>query len=475
MCYEKCNNAEEFINNEEIIKSINFATENKSNEKLINNVIEKAKNLKGLNHKEALLLLMCDIEEKNSEIFNLAKKIKEEIYGNRIVLFAPLYISNYCTNSCVYCPYCINNKTTVRKKLTQKEIENEVKAIINMGHKRLALEAGEDYENCSLDYIMQSIDTIYNTAGKNKNNKIRRINVNIAATTVENYRKLKEKNIGTYILFQETYNKRLYEKFHPTGPKSNYSYHTTAMDRALKAGIDDIGCGVLFGLCDYKYDFTALLMHKEHLEATFKIGPHTISIPRIKAANEIDLKQFENAVDDRTFLKIIACFRIAVPYTGIIISTRESEAIRKEGLNIGVSQISGGSLTSIGGYSRNEDEYIKNSAQFETSDKRTLDEIVKWLLKLKYVPSFCTACYRQQRVGTKFMNFSKSGEIKNFCTPNAILSLKEYLEDFATNITKELGIKLIEEEIKNIKNELVKNETIKYIKDIENNRRDIFF
>lgn len=463
----------EFIDDIKIKEAIEYATKNKNNKELINKVLEEAEKIKGLNYEQALLLLLCELEEENKKIFELAKKIKNLIYGKRIVLFAPLYISNYCVNGCTYCPYCYLKKTTNRIKLTQEEIEKETIELFKMGHKRIALETGEDNINCPIEYVLESIDTIYNTKYKGKPT-IRRINVNIAATTIENYKKLKERNIGTYVLFQETYNKENYKKFHPFGPKSDYSYHTTAMDRALKAGIDDIGCGVLFGLSDYKYDFTALLMHKEHLEKVYNIGPHTISVPRIKPANEIDLNKFENIIDDKTFLKIIACFRIAVPYTGIIISTRETKEIREIALNLGVSQISGGSLTSVGGYYNSKK--AKNSKQFETSDKRPLDEIINWLLKLEYIPSFCTACYREKRVGEKFMKLSKSMQIKNFCTPNALLTLKEYLKNFALKETKQIGENLIEKEVNKIENEEIKKNTIKFLKEIEKNEKeDIFF
>ena len=469
----KSEKAEEFIEDLEIKKAIDFAEKNKTNKELINSIIEKATKCDGLNHKEALLLLLCELEEENLEIFKLAEKIKNLVYGKRIVLFAPLYISNYCVNGCTYCPYCFKNTTTARRKLTQDEIEKETMALIKMGHKRIALETGEDEKNCPIEYILESIETIYNTKTENNNQTIRRINVNIAATTIENYRKLKEKNIGTYVLFQETYNKKDYEKYHPTGPKSNYSYHTTAMDRALKAKIDDIGCGVLFGLSNFKYDFTALLMHKEHLEEVYNIGPHTISVPRIKKATEVDVSKYENSVDDRTFLKLIACFRIAVPYTGIIISTRETKEIREKALKLGVSQISAASLTSVGGYF-NQDK-AKNSSQFETSDKRSLDEVIRWLLSLNYIPSFCTGCYRKKRVGENFMNLSKTNEIKNFCTPNALLTLKEYLLKFSSTETRKIGENLIEKELENIENKKTRKKTIEFLKEIEQNQKEDIF
>ncbi|MEE0830462.1 MAG: [FeFe] hydrogenase H-cluster radical SAM maturase HydG, partial [Longicatena sp.] len=423
-------------------------------------------------HREAALLLECDIEEENERMFALAKKIKEKFYGNRIVMFAPLYLSNYCVNGCVYCPYHYKNKTICRKKLTQEEIKAEVIALQDMGHKRLALETGEDPVNCPLEYVLESIKTIYSI--QHKNGAIRRVNVNIAATTVENYRKLKEAGIGTYILFQETYHKENYEALHPTGPKSNYAYHTEAMDRAMEGGIDDVGCGVLFGLNLYKYDFVGLLMHAEHLEAAYGCGPHTISVPRICPADDINPDDFTNAISDEIFMKIVAVLRIAVPYTGMIISTRESKKTREKVLDLGISQISGGSRTSVGGYVE-EELPEENSAQFDTSDRRTLDEIVQWLLELGYLPSFCTACYREGRTGDRFMSLLKSGQIANCCHPNALLTLNEYLDDYASPACKELGKAMIEKETDNIPNPKARETCIKYLKAIDDGSRDFRF
>ena len=474
MCFIKSENAEDFINDEEIKETIEFAELNKNNKDLINETIKKAEKIKGLSHKEALLLLLCELEEENLKIFKLAEKIKNLIYGKRIVLFAPLYISNFCVNGCSYCPYCFEKNKIKRVKLTQEEIKEQVKILSEMGHKRIALEAGEDNKNCSMEYVLNSIESIYSVKDENNEQAIRRINVNIAATTEENYKKLKLKNIGTYVLFQETYNKKSYEKFHPFGPKSNYEFHTTAIDRAIKAGLYDVGLGILLGLENYKYDFTGLLMHKEHLEANFKIGPHTISVPRIKPANEIDVNNFKNIVPDEIFLKIVACFRIAAPYTGIIMSTRENEKIRKRSLEVGVSQISAGSSTGVGGYSKKEK--FKNSEQFETSDKRSLNEVIKWLLKLGHIPSFCTACYRKNRIGESFMEFSKSGEIKKFCTPNALLTLQEFLQNFADNETKKLGENLILKEFENLKETKIKKNATKFLEEIKNKeKQDLFF
>ena len=465
--------AEEFINHEEILATLNYAEENKHNEVLITELIEKAKLRKGLSHREASVLLACDIEEKNQEIYALAEQIKKDFYGNRIVMFAPLYLSNYCINGCTYCPYHMKNKHIARKKLTQEEIRKEVIALQDMGHKRLALEAGEDPVNNPIEYILECINTIYSI--KHKNGAIRRVNVNIAATTVENYRKLKEAGIGTYILFQETYHKESYLELHPTGPKHDYDYHTEAMDRAMEGGIDDVGIGVLFGLDKYRYEFAGLLMHAEHLETVWGVGPHTISVPRLRHADDIDADAFDNGIDDDIFAKLVACIRIAVPYTGMIISTRESQKCRERVLHLGVSQISGGSKTSVGGYAEPEPEEDK-SEQFDVSDTRTLDEIVKWLMELGYFPSFCTAGYREGRTGDRFMSLCKSGQIQNCCQPNALMTLKEYLMDYASPETKKIGEKLISEEINHIPNEKVRKIVIDNLKAIEeDNRRDFRF
>ena len=419
-----------------------------------------------------MVLLDCDIEEKNQEIYALAEQIKKDFYGNRIVMFAPLYLSNYCVNGCVYCPYHAKNKHISRKKLTQEEIRKEVTALQDMGHKRLALETGEDPVNNPIEYVLESIKTIYSI--KHKNGAIRRVNVNIAATTVENYRKLKEAGIGTYILFQETYHKESYEKLHPTGPKHNYAYHTEAMDRAMEGGIDDVGIGVLFGLELYRYEFAGLLMHAEHLETVHGVGPHTISVPRIRRADDIDPDTFDNGIDDDIFAKIVACIRISVPYTGMIVSTRESQTCRERVLHLGVSQISGGSRTSVGGYVEPEEE-DDNSAQFDVSDNRSLDEVVNWLMRLGYIPSFCTACYREGRTGDRFMSLCKSGQIQNCCHPNALMTLKEYLMDYASEDTREIGLKLIEKEIPNVPREKTREILERHLKEIEEGQRDFRF
>lgn len=464
--------AEEFISDEEIKQTLAYADANKDNEELIDWILEKARLQKGLDHREASVLLACEIPEKNEELYKLARKIKEDYYGNRIVLFAPLYLSNYCVNGCVYCPYHLKNKHIGRKKLTQDEIKREVIALQDMGHKRLAIEAGEDPVNNPIEYILESIKTIYSI--KHKNGAIRRVNVNIAATTVENYRRLKEAGIGTYILFQETYHKESYEQLHPTGPKHDYAYHTEAMDRAMEGGIDDVGLGVLFGLEMYRYEFAGLLMHAEHLEAVHGVGPHTISVPRLKRADDIDPDDFDNGISDEIFAKICALIRVAVPYTGMIISTRESQQVREKVLPLGVSQISGASRTSVGGYAETETEE-ENSAQFDVSDNRTLDEVVNWLMKLGHLPSFCTACYREGRTGDRFMALCKSKQILNCCHPNALMTLKEYLEDYASPETKEIGMEMIEKELEKITNPIVKQKASDYIHDIAEGARDFRF
>ena len=464
--------AEEFISDEEIRATLAYADENKDNLALVDEILAKARELKGLTHREASVLLACENQEKIEEMYKLAEQIKKDFYGNRIVMFAPLYLSNYCVNGCVYCPYHHQNKCITRKKLTQDEIRKEVIALQDMGHKRLAIEAGEDPVNNPIEYILESIKTIYDI--KHKNGAIRRVNVNIAATTVENYKKLADAGIGTYILFQETYHKESYEQLHPTGPKHNYAYHTEAMDRAMEGGIDDVGLGVLFGLELYRYEFAGLLMHAEHLEAVHGVGPHTISVPRIKRAQDIDPSTFDNSISDDIFAKICALIRISVPYTGMIISTRESKEVRERVLHLGVSQISGASRTSVGGYAEPipEDE---ETSQFDVSDNRTLDEVVNWLIKLGYIPSFCTACYREGRTGDRFMDLCKSKQIQNCCHPNALMTLKEYLMDYASLDTKIVGTDLILRELQNIPNDKVRKIVIQRLKEIRNGARDFRF
>ncbi|MBQ8058058.1 MAG: [Ruminococcus sp.] len=472
--------AEEFINDQEILDTLEYAEKNKNNVELIDEILEKARPKKtatgytcsGLTHREASVLLACEIPEKIEEIYQIAEEIKLAFYGNRIVMFAPLYLSNYCVNGCVYCPYHLKNKRIPRKKLTQEEVKAEVIALQDMGHKRLAIESGEDPVNNPIEYILECIKTIYSV--HHKNGDIRRVNVNIAATTVENYRKLKDAGIGTYILFQETYHKESYLKLHPTGPKHDYDYHTEAMDRAMQGGIDDVGLGVLFGLELYKYEFAGLIMHAEHLEAVHGVGPHTISVPRIKRADDIDPDAFDNSISDEIFAKITACIRLAVPYTGMIISTRESEEVRSKLLRLGISQVSGGSRTSVGGYT----ETIRptDTEQFDVSDQRTLDEVVRWLMENGHIPSFCTACYREGRTGDRFMSLCKSGQILNCCHPNALMTLTEYLEDYASEETKKIGYELVKKELMRIPKDRVREIAEANIDDIMNsNRRDFRF
>ncbi len=467
----KSPHAEEFINDDEIRATLQYADEHKNNRALVDSILEKAKACKGLSHREALILLDCELEDEVHKIFELAKEIKKKFYGNRIVMFAPLYLSNYCVNGCTYCPYHLKNTHIARKKLTQDEIRAEVIALQDMGHKRLALETGEHPLMNPIEYVLESIQTIYSI--KHKNGAIRRVNVNIAATTVENYRKLKDAGIGTYILFQETYNKKNYEELHPTGPKHDYAWHTEAMDRAMDGGIDDVGCGVLYGLSTYRYDFVGQLMHAEHLEAAKGVGPHTISVPRIRPADDIDADTFSNSISDDIFERLVAVLRIAVPYTGIIISTRESQKARERVLAVGVSQISGGSRTSVGGYTT--EERHDETAQFDVNDTRTLDQVVNWLLSLGYIPSFCTACYREGRTGDRFMKLVKSGQIANCCQPNALMTLKEYLEDYASPETRASGETVIQEELRHVTNENVRRIAAERLGEIHDGRRDFRF
>ena len=471
--------ADEFIDHQEILDTLAYADANKNNRELVESLLEKARprwtngqlHCTGLTHREASVLLACEDPELTQKMFTLAEEIKKAFYGNRIVIFAPLYLSNYCINGCVYCPYHSINKNIPRKKLNQEEVKRQVIALQDMGHKRLALEAGEDPFHNPIEYILECIRTIYSI--KHKNGAIRRVNVNIAATTVENYRKLKEAGIGTYILFQETYHKESYLKLHPFGPKHDYNYHTEAMDRAMEGGIDDVGLGVLFGLELYRYEFAGLLMHAEHLEAVHGVGPHTISVPRIKKADDIDPSVFDNGISDEIFEKLIALIRISVPYTGMIISTRESQQVRARALHLGISQISGASRTSVGGY--DEPERPHDTEQFDVSDQRTLDEVIAWLMDMGFIPSFCTACYRAGRTGDRFMSLCKSGQIQNCCHPNALMTLKEYLVDYASEATRKQGDAMIAGEIPTIPNEKVRNALAQYLERIEKGERDFRF
>ena len=463
--------ADEFIDHAEVLETLEEAARECGNRERVLAILEKAALCKGLSHREAAILMDCDDPVLEEKLFALASEIKHQFYGNRIVLFAPLYLSNYCINGCVYCPYHAKNRTIPRKKLTQEEIAEEVRALIRIGHKRLAVEAGEDPRHNPLEYILDSIRTIYSV--KEGGNSIRRVNVNIAATDVESYRKLKQAGIGTYILFQETYNRAQYEKLHPTGPKSNYEWHTEAMDRAQEGGCDDVGVGVLFGLNGYRYELTALLMHAEHLEARFGVGPHTISMPRICPADDVSLESFPDALPDAIFRKLVAVLRVAVPYTGMIISTRESARMREQLLHCGVSQISGGSRTSVGGYTT--EERHDETAQFDVADTRPLDDVVRWLLEQHHIPSFCTACYREGRTGDRFMALCKSGKISYCCTPNALMTLKEYLMDYASPATREEGERMIAKSLTDIPEGRIREIAIERLKRIENGERDFRF
>ena len=464
--------ADEFIHDGEIMATLEYAKQHRNDMAMVDEILARAAERKGLSHRDAAVLLECDDPAIIERIFKLAREIKQHIYGNRIVMFAPLYLSNYCINGCVYCPYHAKNRTIPRRKLTQEEIRREVIALQDMGHKRLALETGEHPTKNPIEYVLESINTIYSI--HHKNGAIRRVNVNIAATTVENYRLLKDAGIGTYILFEETYNRKTYEALHPTGPKSDWAYHTEAMDRAMQGGIDDVGIGALFGLCNYRYDFVGLLMHAEHLEACYGVGPHTISVPRIRPADDIDPADFPDAVTAEVFRRIVAVLRIAVPYTGMIVSTRESQRSRELVLDVGVSQLSGGSRTSVGGYAEGIED-AEESAQFDISDNRTLDDIVGWLLELGYIPSFCTACYREGRTGDRFMSLAKRGLIGNCCAPNALFTLREYLEDYASPRTRELAEQMINRQIPLIPSDKVRNITIENLKKIAEGKRDFRF
>ena len=464
--------AEEFIHDGEIRATLEYAREHRADKALIEEILKKAEQGNGISHREAAVLIEVEDKEIEERMYAIARNLKERIYGNRIVMFAPLYLSNHCVNGCVYCPYHAQNRTIPRRKLTQEEIRREVIALQDMGHKRLALETGEHPKLSPIEYVLESIDTIYSI--HHKNGAIRRVNVNIAATTVENYTRLKDAGIGTYILFEETYDREAYEKLHPTGPKSDWAYHTEAMDRAMLGGIDDVGVGALFGLSNYRYDVVGILMHAEHLEARFGVGPHTISVPRIRPADDIDPKDFPNAVTDEVFRRIVAVLRLAVPYTGMIVSTRESQRSRELVLDVGISQLSGGSKTSVGGYAEGIED-AEDSAQFDISDNRTLDDIVGWLLELGYIPSFCTACYREGRTGDRFMSLAKRGLIGNCCAPNAVMTLAEYLEDYASPKVKVAGKLMIDRLTKVIPSDKVRQITERNLQEIINGKRDFRF
>lgn len=465
--------AEDFIIDEEILSSMEEGKKLGSNKEYVREILNKAKTCEGLSHREAAVLLNIEDAETLEEMYKVAGELKQKIYGKRIVLFAPLYVSDYCVNECEYCGYKHSNCSFKRKKLTMDELKQEIKILESMGHKRLAFEAGEDPVNCDLDYVLECIKTIYSL--KFNNGSIRRINVNIAATTIENYKKLKDADIGTYILFQETYHKETYEKFHKKGPKHNYNYHTTAMHRARTAGIDDVGIGVLYGLYDYKYETIAMLMHAESLEKDTGVGPHTISVPRLRPAENVSLKNFPHLVDDKNFKKLVAVIRLTVPYVGMILSTREDTEFREEVMAVGISQISSGSCTGVGGYADSEKTTSEQKPQFEVGDHRSPLQIIKDLCKAGYIPSYCTACYREGRTGDRFMRLAKTGQICNVCQPNALLTLKEFLLDYGDDEAKEMGNKLIKKEIEEIKNPTAKEVAIERLKKIENGERDLRF
>ncbi|MDR0547919.1 MAG: [FeFe] hydrogenase H-cluster radical SAM maturase HydG [Deltaproteobacteria bacterium] len=461
--------ASEFIDHQEVLDTLALAPTLAADRAAVAAILDKAKDRKGLNHREALVLLDCQDEDLNQELYALARQIKRDFYGQRVVMFAPLYLSNYCVNGCLYCPYHQKNKHIPRKKLTMEEIVREVTALQDIGHKRLALETGEHPVYNPLEYVLEAIDAIYSI--KSKNGAIRRVNVNIAATDVPSYRRLRDAKIGTYILFQETYQRDGYVRLHPSGPKSDYDWHATAMDRAMEGGVDDVGLGVLFGLEGHRYELAALLMHGEHLEAVHGVGPHTISVPRLREADDIDPSAFGHGLSDDVFAKIVAIARVAVPYTGLIVSTRESAASRARVLDLGISQISGGSRTSVGGYYEPEPEK-ENTAQFEIADNRSLDEVIHWLMELGHIPSFCTACYREGRTGDRFMTLCKTGKIQNCCHPNALMTLKEYLLDYATPRTQALGDSLIASQIGEVPNLKTRDLVIQRLAAIDQGQRD---
>lgn len=466
--------AEEFISDSEVIDSIQYGKDRALDSSYVKELLQKAKECKGLSHREASVLLNITDETTLQDMFKTAKEIKEKIYGKRIVIFAPLYVSNYCVNNCEYCGYKHSNEDFKRRKLSMDEVVEEIKILESLGHKRLALEVGEDEVNTPIEYVLDCLKTIYSI--KLANGSIRRVNVNIAATTVENYTKLKDAGIGTYILFQESYHKPTYEKVHPNGPKHNYNYHTTAMDRAMQGGVDDVGVGVLYGLYDYRYETIAMLMHGEHLEEAFGVGPHTISVPRIRAAENVDLKTYPHLVTDAEFKKIVAVLRLAVPYTGMILSTREEEKFRDEVLAVGISQVSAGSCTGVGGY---YDEYVTHThdekPQFEVGDHRSPLEIIKSLCAGGYIPSYCTACYREGRTGERFMRLAKSGQIHNVCQPNALLTLKEFVLDYGDDEIKRIAEGVIEKSIEDIPSEPARKAVRDKLERISNGERDLRF
>lgn len=463
-----------FIKDKEIIKSLKYGEELAESKEDVIAILDKAKQFKGLTHQEASVLLHVKNQAIWEQIFQYAKEVKEHIYGKRIVLFAPLYVSNFCVNNCDYCGYKHSNSKVIRRKLSMDELAEEVKVLESLGHKRLALEVGEDPLNCSMEYVLESINTIYSV--KLNNGSIRRINVNIAATTEENYRRLKATDIGTYILFQETYHKPTYQRLHSKGPKKNYDWHLTAMDRAMRAGIGDVGIGVLYGLYDYRYETIAMLVHAEHLEAEFGVGPHTVSVPRLRKAENVDLTKYRYYVSDEQFKKVVAILRLSLPYVGLILSTREEAYFRDEVIALGISQISAGSCTGVGGYvSNHEHENPLDKPQFEIGDHRSPLEIIKSLIKGGYIPSYCTACYREGRTGDRFMTLAKTGLIHQICEPNALITFKEYLIDYGDEEAKKLGAELINTVLDGFNHDTLKNKTKEKLAMVESGVRDIRF
>ena len=456
-----------YINHEEVCRLLEDG-KNATRDDVLK-ILNKAREKNGISHRDIAVLLQLEDKELLNEMFKVAGEIKKSIYGKRVVLFAPLYISDFCVNNCVYCGYKKCN-TFKRRKLTQDEIREEVKILEKMGHKRLALELGEDPVNAPIEYVLESLDTIYKT--QNENGNIRRVNVNIAATTVENYKKLKEANIGTYILFQETYHKPTYDKMHPKSLKGDYNYHLTAFDRAMEAGIDDVGAGVLFGLADPRFEVLGLMMHNAHLEEKFGVGFHTISVPRLQPANGVSLENYPHLLDDKMFKKIVAILRIAVPFTGLILSTRETPEMRKELLKYGVSQISAGSSTGVGGYKEREEG--KEVKQFKTNDERSPIEILKELLSDGYIPSYCTACYRKGRTGDRFMSLAKSGNIKYVCEPNALMTLLEFTLDYGDEELYKKSLEIIDKEVENIEREDIKSLTKESMEKMKKGQRDFY-
>ncbi|MGC8747700.1 MAG: [FeFe] hydrogenase H-cluster radical SAM maturase HydG [Candidatus Kapaibacteriota bacterium] len=464
-----------FINESELLGLIKKC-ENPTSEK-VEEILNKSLELKGISLEEAAFLLNVSKQEDIEKIFITAGKIKDEIYGNRLVLFAPLYISNYCSNNCLYCGFRIDNKTIERRVLSIDEIKEETRIILEQGHKRILLLMGEDHEKCSLDYFIQAIYAIYSVVDS-KGSTIRRINVEIAPLDENEFKVLSEVPIGTYTVFQETYHRETYEKMHPKGRKHNYLWRLFTMDRALSNGMHDVGIGALFGLYDFRFETLALIQHSKHLDDQFGIGPHTISIPRVKPAKNAPASyNSKYAVNDLDFKKLVSVLRIAVPYTGIILSTREPASLRNELFYLGVSQISAGSKTSVGGYKQAFNGYEKDEeiGQFKLNDCRSSGEVIRDLIKMGFVPSFCTACYRLGRVGGDFMELAKPGLIKMHCHPNGLTTLKEYLVDYADEETKIFGEQLLQKELEKIEHKKLRAKTIEYLKRIENGERDLYF